>query len=223
MKVTVDAVVFGYSEGKLKVLLVKRKYAPFKGMLAFPGGYVLENERARESVVRELREETNVTVDYLEQLYTFSKIDRDPRERTITIAYYALVNPSKFNIIANTDADSVEWLPVDSIAKKDLAFDHFGILEYALLRLRNKIKYEPIGFDLLPKEFTLSDLHKLYSAVIAQDVDKRNLFKQVKKMDFIIPLKKLDNTIKRGVKAKLHSFDEKKYQKAKKSGINFWL
>jgi 8-oxo-dGTP diphosphatase len=223
MKVTVDAVVFGYVEGVLNVLLIKRKYDPFKSMLALPGGYILETERARETVIRELKEETNVDVDYLEQLYTFSKVDRDPRGRTITIAYYALVNPSKFTIVANSDADAVEWVALTSLKKNNLAFDHFGIIEYAITRLRIKIRYEPIGFDLLPKDFTLSQLHRLYSTVIGFEIDRRNFIKQAKKMDFIVGLKKYDSNSKRGVKGELHRFDEKKYQKAKKNGINFWL
>lgn len=223
MKLAVDAVVFGYNSEKLKVLLIRRKYAPYEGMYAFPGGFVLEHERTRETVIRELREETNVSVDYLEQLYTFSKVDRDPRERIVTVAYYALVNPEKFTLVPATDASTAEWVDVSSIKKDDLAFDHFGILEYAVSRLRNKINYEPIGFDLLPKEFTLSDIHKLYSTILNREVDKRNLFKQAKKMSFIVPLKKTENVVKRGVKAGLYRFDEKKYEKAKKNGINFWL
>lgn len=224
MKVAVDAVVFGYSEGELKVLLIKRKYDPFKGVLAFPGGYVLEHERARETVIRELKEETNVEVDYLEQLYTFTRVDRDPRGRIITIAYYALVNPSKFEIKADTDADTVQWVAVNSLSRKDLAFDHFGILEYALSRLRNKIKYEPVGFDLLPAEFTLGDLHKLYCTIGNVEFDRRNLYKQAEKMDFIVQLNRKDaNEKKRGRKGLLYRFDEKKYEKAKKRGINFWL
>jgi 8-oxo-dGTP diphosphatase len=221
MKVTVDAVVFGYTEGELKVLLIKRKYAPFKGMLAFPGGYMLEHEGARTAVTRELKEETNIEVDYLEQLYTFTKILRDPRGRTITIAYYALVNPDKFNIAPNTDATHVQWITVKDALKELTAFDHKGILEYALVRLRNKIKYEPIGFDLLPEKFTFNQLHSLYETILDKNLDRANFQKKFSKLDIIVATKEKVNIATAGKKPKLFLFDKKKYEKIKKSGFLF--
>ena len=215
MKVTVDAVVFGYTEDELKVLLIGRKFQPFKGMLAFPGGYVLENERARETVTRELKEETNVEVDYLEQLYTFTKVDRDPRGRIITIAYYALVNPSKFNLIADTDASDAQWVSVKEALKGTLAFDHKSILEYALVRLRNKIKYEPIGFDLLSDKFTFNQLHNLYETVLGKTLDRTNFQKKFLKFGILVPTKEKADIVTAGKKPKLFYFDKKKYEKMK--------
>lgn len=221
MKVTVDAVVFGYSDNQLQVLLIKRKYDPFKGTLAFPGGYVLEHERARETVIRELKEETNVEVDYLEQLYTFTRVDRDPRGRIITIAYYALVNPSEFELKADTDADSVQWIPVHEALKQTLGFDHNSILNYGLTRLKNKIKYEPIGFDLLPEKFKITDLHRLYETILDTSIDIRNFDKKIKSFKLLIPTKEFSKATTVGRKGRLYKFDRKMYEKMKKSGFLF--
>jgi 8-oxo-dGTP diphosphatase len=164
-----------------------------------------------------------VTVDYLEQLYTFTKVDRDPRGRTITIAYYALVNPAKFEIAADTDASHVQWVPVEEALKLKLGFDHNSILEYALTRLRNKIKYEPIGFDLLPEKFKLSDLHKLYETILNVNLDLGNFYKKIQSYKILTQTKEVSKAPGVGRKGRLYQFDKKTYEKMKKSGFLFEL
>src|SRR5256885_5574951 len=144
---TVDCVVFGFDEGELKVLLIERALEPFKGKWALPGGFVRVDETLDEAARRELEEEAGLRNVFLEQLYTFGAVDRDPRERVVSVAYYALVEPTKFKLKAATDASDAQWFPVNKLPK--LAFDHADIVKAATLRLRNKVRYEPIGFELL--------------------------------------------------------------------------
>nr|BFF38606.1 hypothetical protein BACY1_04110 [Tenacibaculum mesophilum] len=177
IKVAVDAVVFGYQQKELSVLLIKRGIEPFKGAWALPGGLVLENESLEHAVERELLEETGVTIDYLEQLYTFGTPKRDPRNRVISVTYFGLVSPNHFKISADTDAAEVQWFPIHELPK--LAFDHNRILTTALQRLQNKINYQPIGFELLKKEFPFSDLENLYQTILNQKIDRRNFRKKL--------------------------------------------
>src|SRR5438876_8359147 len=153
---TVDCVVFGFDEGELKVLLIQRGLIPFKGGWALPGGFVRLEEALDEAARRELIEETGLTNVFLEQLYTFGAAERDPRERVVSVAHYALVKLSEHNAKAATDAANARWFPVSNVPK--LAFDHADILSMAMDRLKGKVRYEPIGFELLPPKFTLSQL-----------------------------------------------------------------
>src|ERR1041384_7677854 len=137
---TVDCVVFGFDEGELKVLLIQRELPPFRGKWAFPGGFVRIDETLEEAARRELQEETGLTKVFLEQLYTFGDLDRDPRERVVSVAYYALVKLSDHRAKAAIDAADAEWLPISKVPK--LAFDHADILETALSRLKSKVRYE---------------------------------------------------------------------------------
>ena len=152
MKVAVDIVIFTIQAGVLKVLLVKRRIPPFKDHLAIPGGFVLPDEDLDEAALRELREETGVTDVYLEQLYSFGDPKRDPRGRIISISYFALISPDH-PLMAGTDASEANWWTVAE--NPALAFDHAKILGYALERLRNKLEYTTVGFQLLPSKFTL--------------------------------------------------------------------
>src|SRR4029077_18090120 len=151
---TVDAVVFGLDDEDLKVLLIRRNLAPFKDRWALPGGFVRVEESLEDAVRRELREEAGVSEVFLEQLYTFGDVERDPRERVVTVAYYALVKLSDHRIKAATDARDAAWFAVAEAT--GLAFDHQRILTTALERLKGKLRYQPIGFELLPPQFTLS-------------------------------------------------------------------
>src|SRR5436190_18501821 len=144
---TVDAVVFGLDDEDLKVLLIRRDLEPFGGKWALPGGFVRVEESLEEAVRRELQEETGISQVFLEQLYTFGDVDRDPRERVVSVAYYALVKLSDHKAKAATDAANAEWFPVSQLPK--LAFDHADIVEVALSRLQGKVRYQPIGFELL--------------------------------------------------------------------------
>src|SRR5260221_3794800 len=169
---TVDCVVFGYDEGELKVLLIERGLDPFKGKWALPGGFVRVAEPLNDAAGRDLREEAVLKDIFLEQLYTFGTVDRDPRERVVSVAYYALVKLSDHRAKAATDAANAEWFPISRVPK--LAFDHAEILATALGRLEGKVRYQPIGFELLPPKFTLSQLHHLFEALLTTALGKRN-------------------------------------------------
>lgn len=218
IKLTVDAVVFGYEEGKISVLLIRRKYDPYKGQWAIPGGFVKNNESLEDSVERELYEETGIKINYLEQLYSFGKLDRDPRGRVVSIAYFGLVRPNTFKIIASTDAEEVAWFSIDELPK--LAFDHEEILKIAIERLQGKITYEPIGFELLDKKFPFSDLEKLYTTLLGRDIDRRNFRKKIIGLNI---LDELDEKVSKGSgrPANLFQFNKKRYFQLKKEGIIF--
>ena len=151
---TVDCVVFGLDDEDVKVLLIQRDLAPFAGAWALPGGFVRLSETIQEAARRELEEETGLSQVFLEQLYTFGDVERDPRERVVSVAYYALVNLRDHQVHAATDARDAAWFGVHDVPT--LAFDHADMLQMALERLRAKLRYQPIGFELLPKKFTLS-------------------------------------------------------------------
>lgn len=218
IKLTVDAVVFGYEDGKVSVLLIKRKFAPFRGKWALPGGFVQAEESLEEAVERELFEETGVKVDYLEQLYTFGNTKRDPRGRVVSIAYFVLIKPNAYRINASTDAEVAQWFDINEIPP--LSFDHEDILERAITRLQGKITYEPIGFELLDKKFPFSDLEKLYSTLLGRPVDRRNFRKKIISLNV---LDELDEKVSKGSgrPANLFQFNKKRYFQLKKEGIVF--
>jgi 8-oxo-dGTP diphosphatase len=224
MQVTVDAVVFAYlnveSNKELNVLLIKRAFEPFINTWALPGGFMNEDESADKSVIRKLKEETNVKLDYLEQLYTFTKVNRDPRERIVSISYYALINPDKQEFLTNIHAKEVSWFPMSAINHLRIGFDHKDIIKYAHERLKNKIIYEPIGFELLPKQFSMSDLHSLYCAVLGNDLDRRNFAKKINSFGLLNKTKnKTSGHI--GKRAQLFEFNKEKYNELKLKGFNF--
>lgn len=170
MAVTTDCVIFTYEDWKLKVLLVRRGGEPYKGQWAFPGGFLRMNENAEQGALRELQEETGLQPAAIGQLGVFSDVHRDPRERVITIAWYALVKPSE--VVGGDDADEAAWFPVDDLPS--LAFDHRKIFDEAMERLRRDIHFQPVGFDLLDEEFTIPDLQRLYEAILGVKFDRRN-------------------------------------------------
>lgn len=215
---TVDCVVFGFDGGDLQVLLIRRALEPFKNRWALPGGFVHLDETLDEAARRELEEETGLREVFLEQLHTFGAVDRDPRERVVSVAYYALVKPSA--AIAATDAAEADWFPAASVPP--LAFDHADILAAALERLRDKLRREPVGFELLPPKFTLGQLQRLYEAVLGTALDKRNFRKKVLGYDLLVPLKE---THREGAHrpAQLFRFDPAKYRRLKKKGFLFEL
>jgi len=219
IRVSVDAVVFGYdSKEGLSVLLIKRKVTPYKGEWALPGGLVQETESLETAVHRELREETGITVNYLEQLYTFGTPGRDPRNRVVTVAYYGLVRQSKFDIYAATDAADAKWFHIDDTPT--LAFDHRQILATATARLRAKLSYEPVGFELLDEKFRFSDLHQLYETIYGRDIDRRNFKKKFLQLDILEELPEKVNE-GRGRPGALFKFDPKKYFALKERGMLF--
>jgi 8-oxo-dGTP diphosphatase len=215
---TVDAVVFGLDDQDLKVLLVRRDLEPYVGKWALPGGFVRVGESLEDAVRRELQEETGISQVFLEQLYTFGSVDRDPRERVVTIAYYALVKLSDHRVKAATDARDAAWFAVTEAT--GLPFDHDRILATALERLRNKVRYQPIGFELLPPQFTLSQLQRLYETILEKPLDKRNFRKKILGMDFLVALDEVEKDVAHRA-ARLYRFDRKKYQQLQKRGFNF--
>ncbi len=215
-----DCVVFGFDEGELKVLLIQRALEPFKGRWALPGGFVHVDETTDDAARRELTEEAGLKGGFLEQLYTFGELGRDPRERVVSVAHYALVKLSGHRAKAATDAADAEWFPISNAPK--LAFDHAEILALALARLKAKVRYQPIGFELLPPKFTLSELQHLYEAVLETDLDKRNFRKKVLGFGLLVPLKET-RMAGRHRPAQLFRFDAARYEKLKKRGFHFEL
>jgi 8-oxo-dGTP diphosphatase len=171
-----------------------------------------------EAAKRELKEETGIEKVFLEQLYTFGEVNRDPRERVVTVAYYALVNLGGHKIQAMTDAVKAAWFSVDELP--ELAFDHESIIEMASQRLKGKVRYQPIGFELLPKKFTLFQLQKLYEIILEQKLDKRNFRKKILSMDLFMELDEVEEDVAHRA-AKLYQFDENKYEQLKKKRFNF--
>lgn len=218
--VTVDAVVFGYDEADLKVLLVQRKSAPFKGRWAFPGGFVEMDEGLDDAARRELEEETGITRLYLEQLYSFGAPKRDPRGRTISVAYYGLAKLSEHPVRAASDAKAVSWFPVAGLPP--LAFDHDEIMRVALNRLKGKIRYEPVGFELLPAKFPLSELQRLYETILGQSLDKRNFRKKILTMGLLAPTGETQKDVAHRA-AQLYRFDAEAYRRLRKAGFHFEL
>jgi 8-oxo-dGTP diphosphatase len=217
---TVDCVVFGLDDNELKVMLIQRALAPFEGKWALPGGFVRIDETLDEAARRELEEETGLRNVFLEQLYTFGAIRRDPRERVVSVAYYALVNLRDHPVQAATDARDAGWFGVHDVPS--LAFDHADILHIALDRLRGKLRYQPVGFELLPKKFTLSELQHLYELVLERDLDKRNFRKRVLAMDLLLETDEVQQDVSHRA-ARLYRFDERKYRRLAKAGFNFEL
>ena len=218
VQVTVDVVIFALRETALHVLLIRRGIPPFEGRWALPGGFVHEEESLDAAARRELEEETGVRDVYIEQLYTFGDPDRDPRGRVVTVAYYALLTGEQTPVDAGSDAAAVRWWPVAE--RPALAFDHDRILGYALERLRTKLEYTTVGFQLLPKKFTLSQLQRVYETILGRELDKRNFRR---KMLLLNILKPLDEWAKDGPNrpAQLYRFSAKRFERLRDKGIIF--
>ena len=212
--VTTDCVIFGFDGERLQVLLIERGIEPYKGRWAFPGGFLKMDETAEEGARRELKEETGLDSAYMEQFHTFSTLERDPRERVITIAYYALVKIQE--VKGGDDAASARWFPLDEIPS--LAFDHDYILRMATQRLREQIHFQPIGFELLPEKFTLKELQLLYEAILGINFDRRNFSKKMMHLEILTDLEEtIWPTPKR--EAKLFKFNAEKYEELKRKGF----
>ena len=219
IRIAVDAIVFGYKNNSLYVLLIEQQFGSAEKYWAVPGGLVKNDESLSDAVIRELHEETNVQLTFMEQLYTFGDdVFRDSRNRVISIAYYALVDASNLEIKADSDAERVQWCKIDVIPT--LAFDHNLIIEKAIARLKAKLTYEPIGFDLLPDEFLFSDLENLYCTILEKEIDRRNFRKKILSYGFLEETEKF-SPIKSGRPAKLFRFNKLKYNELTDKGFHF--
>lgn len=181
--VSTDVVIFTIQEEQLRVLLIKRAGDPYKHTWALPGGFVEINEGLEQAAQRELEEETGLSGVFLEQLYTFGKPDRDPRERVITVAYYAMVPPDRTALRPASDAGDAGWFPRGGLP--DLAFDHERIISLALQRLTSKIEYSTIALQFMPESFTLGELQRVYEIIQEEPLDKRNFRKKILADGFI--------------------------------------
>ncbi|MBN2892885.1 MAG: NUDIX hydrolase [Bacteroidales bacterium] len=216
--VTVDAVIFGFAEASLKVLLIKRGIEPFKDKWALPGGFIQMQETAEDGANRILKKETNLEGVFMEQLYTFSAVNRDPRERIISIAYFALVKQDDYQAQAGDDETSAEWFEINKLPS--LVFDHEKILRTAMYRLKGKIRYQPIGFELLTDKFKLSQLQDLYEVILETSIDKRNFRRKILQMELLIDTEEKEKNVAHKA-AKLYKFDKNKYDELSKKGFNF--
>lgn len=219
--VTVDCVVFGvdFEEEHLKVLLIQRDLDPFAGQWALPGGFVREDESLEDAAARELAEEAGVRDVFLEQLYTFGAPTRDPRERVISVAYMALVRPSDHRAQAATDARDARWFDIGDVPDV-LSFDHGEILQTALERVRGKVRYHPIGFELLPERFTLTQLQRVYELVLEQELDKRNFQRKLHRMEILVDTGEVQQNVSHRA-ARYYRFDEDAYARLKREGQEF--
>lgn len=209
--VATDSVVFGYDGKQLHILLIERGEGAYKGSWALPGGFIRMDETADEGARRELAEETNVRNVYLEQFHTFTAVDRDPRERVMSIAYFALVRKSDYNIIGGDDAAKADWFPIDKLPP--LAFDHAEIVEMAKQKLQDTLRYKPIAFKLLDEKFIMSELQKLYELINEIKYDRRNFQKKMLATGFIEE-EGIRQTSMQCRAPGLFSFNEKAYQEA---------
>jgi len=217
--IAVDCIIFGFDDAELKLLLLKRNFEPAKGKWSLQGGFLKDSEGIDEAAARVLRELTGLHDVYLEQLYTYGSLDRDPGERVVSVAYYALIK------IAENDQDLVKengayWCPLSDIP--ELIFDHNEMVQKALRRLRRKAKIQPIGFELLPEEFTLPQLQSLYEAIYHKELDKRNFRKKILGMELLDKLDEKDkSSSKKG--AYLYRFNREKYDELLAKGFYFSL
>lgn len=212
--VTTDCVIFGFDGARLMVLLIQRGIEPYKGRWAFPGGFLKMDESAEEGALRELQEETGLRGAYIRQFHTFTAPQRDPRERVITIAYYALVRMQE--VKGGDDAADARWFALTEVPQ--LAFDHDQILRKAEQALRLQIHFEPIGFELLPNQFTIKELQSLYEAILDVRFDRRNFYNKMKRLEILEQTENMVNPTKKKA-AHLFRFNKLKYEELKQRGF----
>ncbi|MGV3504356.1 MAG: NUDIX hydrolase [Adhaeribacter sp.] len=218
--ISIDCIIFGLDQRKLKVLLVRRSVEPAKGSWALPGGFVLQQEDLDQSARRTLADLTGLRELYMEQVHTFGQVNRYPLRRVVTVAYYALINYTLDNLQAGPDTSDIQWC--DILELPELVFDHQHILDTTLAYLRAKVRTAPIGFELLPEKFTLSQLQALYEAVLGTTFDTRNFRKKLLKMNLLVPLEETQQGVAHRA-ARLYTFNKDSYLKLKDKGFTFEL
>ncbi len=208
-QVALDCIIFGFDQEKLKLLLIKRDFEPEKGKWSLMGGFLKVNESVDSAAIRILQSLTGLSHVYMDQLSCFGDVDRDPVERTISIAHYALINIQEHNHEISKDYGA-KWFDIENIPK--LIFDHRKMVDEAITRLRYQASIQPIGFELLPEKFTVRALQKLYEAILGTKIDKRNFIKKVNSMNMLIKLDEKDkNSSKKG--SYLYKFNKAKFLK----------
>ncbi|MDT0676851.1 NUDIX hydrolase [Autumnicola musiva] len=215
----VDCIIFGFDQEELKILLVKRDFEPEKGMWSLMGGFLKRSENLDEAAERILLHLTGINNVYLEQLHSYSKIDRDPVERTVSVAYFALINIEEHNkeLIKQYSA---QWFNISNAP--GLIFDHEMMVKKAISRLRYRTSTVPIGFELLPQKFTMRQLQKMYEAILGEKLDKRNFINKINSLDILRKLDEKDmESSKKG--SFLYTFDEQKYKRKAADGFSFKL
>lgn len=215
--ITIDSVIFGFNN-ELEVLLVKHAHGIKKGEWGLPGGWIKKEEGIDDAAKRLLKELTGLGDVYLEQLKAFGEPDRFPLGRVITIAYYALINRQDYNVKAGFTAAEVKWYKIDEIPP--LIYDHTEILNFSLEKLRNKVRKEPIGFELLPEKFTLLQLMQLYEKILGIEMDKSNFRRKFLKMKLLEDLDEKEKDVSHRA-AKLYKFDREVYERLSIKGVNF--
>lgn len=217
---SIDCVIFGFENSSLEILLIKRARNPFEGKWALPGGFIKKEEKVKDAANRILHETTGIENIYMEEYGVFDEIDRFPLWRVFTIAHFALISPEDYLLSTGVDTKEVKWFKLDQLPK--LPFDHELLLKEALNKLRTRVRYRPIGFELLPKKFTLPQLQKLYEVVLDKKLDKRNFRKKLFSMNLLTKTKEMDPNNKRRA-AVLYKFEKNIYNKLKKNGFIFEL
>ena len=215
---SIDCVIFGFKDAELFVLLVKHADGITKGQWALPGGWIKYNEGVHQAANRILTTQTAVENIFLEQFHTFGDVDRFPLKRVITVCYYALANIESVKLHAGASVSEVKWINVAKVPK--MAFDHSDIFSKCFKHLQHKVQHEPIGFNLLPKKFTLLQLQELYEAILGVKLDKPNFRRKMIKMNLLIPCEEKQNAVSHRA-AQLYRFDKKVYDKLIHAGFSF--
>lgn len=212
----VDCIIFGFDGETLKILLIKRNFEPERGKWSLMGGFLKNSENLDEAANRILYNLTGIENVYLEQLHCYSEINRDPADRTISVAYFALINIAEHNNELNEE--NAKWFPVNNAPK--LVFDHNLMVKHAINQLQYKTSKEPIGFELLPPKFTMKQLQKLYESILDETLDKRNFINKINSMDILVKLEEKDMSSSRKG-SYLYQFNHDKYSQKKRNGFDF--
>src|SRR3989337_1389037 len=217
---SIDCLIFGFRNSELDILLIKHAEGISKGRWALPGGWIRYNEGVDDAANRLLTSLTGVSNIFLEQLHAFGEVNRYPGKRVITLAYYALINAENYSLSAGFTASDANWFKIHEVPK--LPYDHDKILQTGFQYLKHKVRHEPLGFNLLPKKFTLHQIQKLYEAILETELDKPNFRRKLLNMNLLVPCAEKQQGMSHRA-ANFYRFDKKIYKKLKESGYHFAL